>query len=87
MDVEYKKKFYNLKYGKCYLIDEKENLYLIYADKYFNHYIVCTYIEPKSNAMMNQEFFPTLEEAREYFKVKIKGLIFYERIILFTTSK
>lgn len=23
MDFEYKKEFYNLKYGKCYLIDEK----------------------------------------------------------------
>ena len=46
MDFEYKKEFYNLKYGKCYLIDEKENLYLIYADKCFSHYIVCTYIEP-----------------------------------------
>ena len=28
MDFEFKEEFYNLKYGKCYLIDEKENLYL-----------------------------------------------------------
>ena len=70
MDFEYKKEFHNLKYGKCYLIDEKENLYLIYADKGFNHYIVCTYIEPNSNAMMNQEFFPTIEDARKNFNDK-----------------
>ena len=70
MDFDYKKEFYNLKYGKCYLIEDKENLYLIYADKCLNHYIVCTYIEPNSNAMMNQEFFPTLEDARKYFKDK-----------------
>ena len=70
MDFDYKKEFYNLKYGKCYLIDEKEKLYLIYANNCFNHYIVCTYIEPNSNAMMNEEFFPTLEDARKYFKDK-----------------
>ena len=37
MDFEIKREFYNLKYGKCYLIDEKEKLYLVYADKCFNH--------------------------------------------------
>jgi hypothetical protein len=67
MEFEYKKEFYNLKYGKCYLIDEKESLYLVYADKCFHHYIVCTYIEENSNAMMNQEFFSTLEDAQKYF--------------------
>ena len=41
-----------------------------YKNKCFNHYIVCTYIEPNSNAMMNQEFFPTLESARKYFNDK-----------------
>lgn len=70
MDVEYKKEFYNLKYDKCYIIDEKENLYLIYADKCFNHYIVCTNTLANSNAMMNQKFFPTLEDARKYFNDK-----------------
>lgn len=70
MDFEKKQEFYNLKYGKCYLIDKKGNLYLIYVDKCFNHYIVYTYIEPNSNAMMNQEFFPTLEDARKYFNEK-----------------
>lgn len=70
MDFEYKKEFYNLKYGKCYLIDEKENLYLVYADNCSHHYIVCSYIEPNSNAMMNQEFFLTLEEARKHFDKK-----------------
>ena len=63
-----KKDFYNLKYGKCHLIKKKKNLYLVYVDKCFNHYIVCNYIEPNSNAMMNQEFFSTLKEAKRYFK-------------------
>lgn len=34
MDFEYKREFYNLKYGKCHLIDEKENLYLIEVVRY-----------------------------------------------------
>lgn len=70
MNFEYKREFYNLKYGKCYIIDETENMYLVHADKYFNHFIVCTYIDPNSNAMMNQEFFSTLEDARKYFDKK-----------------
>jgi len=69
MDFEYKNEFYNLKYGKCYLIEEKENLYLIYADKCFNHYIVCNYIDDMGT-MMNLNFFETLDEAKKFFDKK-----------------
>jgi hypothetical protein len=69
MEFEYKKEFRNLQYDKCYLIDEKENYYLVYADKYFNHYIVCNYIDDMGT-MMNQEFFETLDEAIKYFNDK-----------------
>ena len=40
-----KKEFYNLKYGKCKLLDEKKDLYLVYAENCELHYIVCTYID------------------------------------------
>ena len=70
MEFKMKQEFYNLKYGKCYLLKKAKDLYLVYADKCFNHYIVCTYIEPNSKAMMNQEFFSTFEEAQKYFNEK-----------------
>jgi hypothetical protein len=69
MEFEYKKEFRNLQYGKCYLIDEKGNHYLVYADKCFNHYIVCNYIDDMGT-MMNQEFFETLDDAIKYFNDK-----------------
>ena len=40
-----KKEFYNLKYGKCKLLDKKKDLYLVYAENCELHYIVCTYID------------------------------------------
>lgn len=61
-----KKKFYNLKYGKCKLLDEKKELYLVYAEKCELHYIVCTYID-NMVTMMGQEFFETLNQAKLYF--------------------
>lgn len=61
-----KKEFYNLKYGKCKLLDEKKDLYLVYAEKCELHYIVCTYID-NMGAMMGQEFFETLKQAKLYF--------------------
>lgn len=50
-----KKEFYNLKYGKCKLLDEKKALYLVYAENCELHYIVCTYID-NMGTMMGQEF-------------------------------
>lgn len=61
-----KKEFYNLKYGKCKLLDEKKDLYLVYAEKCELHYIVCTYID-NMGTMMSQEFFETLNQATLYF--------------------
>ena len=61
-----KKEFYNLKYGKCKLLDEKKGLYLVYAENCKLHYIVCTYID-NMGTMMSQEFFETLNQATLYF--------------------
>lgn len=61
-----KKEFYNLKYGKCKLLDEKKDLYLVYAEKCELHYIVCNYID-NMGTMMGQEFFETLNQAKLYF--------------------
>ena len=33
-----KKEFYNLKYGKCKLLDKKKDLYLVYAENW--NYII-----------------------------------------------
>lgn len=67
-----KKEFYNIKYGKCNLLDKENNLYLVRAKKCDLHYIVCTYIDD-IGTMMGQEFFETLEQAKEYFD-KNKGV-------------
>ena len=61
-----KKEFYNLKYGKCKLLDEKKDLYLVHAENCELHYIVCTYID-NMGTMMSQEFFETLNQATLYF--------------------
>lgn len=61
-----KKEFYNLKYGKCKLLDEKKDLYLVYAENCELHYIVCTYID-NMGTMTGQEFFETLNQAKLYF--------------------
>lgn len=61
-----KKEFYNLKYGKCKLLDEKKDLYLVYAENCELHYIVCIYID-NMGTMMGQEFFETLNQAKLYF--------------------
>ena len=61
-----KKEFYNLKYGKCKLLDEKKDLYLVYAEKSELHYIVCTYID-YMGTMIGQEFFEILNQAKLYF--------------------
>ena len=44
-----KKEFYNLKYGKCKLLDKKKDLYLVYAENCELHYIVCIYIDNMGN--------------------------------------
>ena len=61
-----KKEFYNLKYGKCKLLDEKKDLYLVYAENCELHYIVCTYIY-NMGTMMGQNFFEKLNQATLYF--------------------
>ncbi len=61
-----KKEFYNLKYGKCKLLDEKKDLYLVYAENCELHYIVCAYID-NMETMMGQEFFEILNQAKLYF--------------------
>jgi hypothetical protein len=61
-----KKEFYNLKYGKCKLLDEKKDLYLVYAENCELHYIVCIYID-NMGTMMGQEFFEKLNQAKLYF--------------------
>lgn len=61
-----KKEFYNLKYGKCKLLDKKKDLYLVYAENCELHYIFCTYID-NMGTMMGQEFFETLNQATLYF--------------------
>ncbi len=53
-----KKEFYNIKYGKCNLLDKENNLYLVHAEKCDLHYIACTYIDDMGT-MMGQEFFET----------------------------
>ena len=80
MEFKMKQEFYNLKYGKCYLLKRAKDLYLVYADKCFNHYIVCTYIEPNSKAMMIQEFFSTVnDKIRMYKKRKIRMYSFVHK--------
>ena len=61
-----KKEFYNLKYGKCKLLDEKKDLYLVYAENCELHYIVCIYID-NMGTMMGQNFFKKLNQATLYF--------------------
>ena len=61
-----KKEFYNLKSGKCKLLDEKKDLYLVYAENCELHYIVCTYID-NMGTMIGQNFFETLNQAKLYF--------------------
>ena len=61
-----KKEFYNLKYGKCKLLDKKKDLYLVYAENCELHYIACTYID-NMGTMMGQEFFEKLNQAKLYF--------------------
>ena len=48
------------------LLDEKKDLYLVYAEKCELHYIVCNYID-NMGTMMGQEFFETLNQATLYF--------------------
>ena len=69
MKVEYQKEFYNLYYKECYIIDEHEGNYLVYATKCFKPSIVCNYLDA-DGAMLGQEFFDTLEDARECFEEK-----------------
>ena len=56
MKVEYQKEFYNLYYKECYIIDEHEGNYLVYATKCFKPSIVCNYLDA-DGAMLGQEFF------------------------------
>ncbi len=70
MKNKYIKEFNNLKYGKCYLLAERKNWYLVSATNCpNNNYIVCTYID-NMGTMMGQHFFGTVEKAQEYFNKK-----------------
>lgn len=69
MKLEGYKKIYNLYYGYCYILKEKENCYLVYVEKNQQHYIVCTYIDT-NNALMGQKFFDNLEDAENCFEEK-----------------
>lgn len=66
MNLEYKKKIYNLLLGYCYILNEKKDCYLIYAENSQLKYIVCDYIDTTS-AFVGQKFFRTLEETTKYF--------------------
>lgn len=67
MDFEYICEFDNLAYGKCYLIDKKENKYLVYSPfGYLKSYIVCSYMDDMGT-MVGQNFFETLDEAKAFF--------------------
>ncbi len=65
------RKFYNLKYGKCYLLGKKNGYYFVWADKCFNHYIVCDYMD-SMGTMMNQEFFKSFFKAYKFYRNKVK---------------
>ena len=60
------KEFYNLRYGKCFILEKKENLFLVLVTKNFRKYIVCKKIDPMG-ALLNQEFFEDYESAKEYY--------------------
>ena len=60
------KEFYNIKYGKCNLLDRENNLYLVYVEICDLHFIVCTYIDDRGT-MIGQDFFEALTQAIEYF--------------------
>ena len=66
MNLEAEKKIYNLLLGYCYILNEKKDWYLIYAENSQLKYIVCDYIDTTS-AFVGQKFFRTLEEATKYF--------------------
>lgn len=66
MNLEDKKKIYNLLLGYCYILNEKKDCYLIYAENSQLKYIVCDYIDT-SGAFVGQKFFGNLEEATKYF--------------------
>ncbi len=67
MLLKLKKNFYNLKYGKCYILQKRDSKYLLYVPNYQNSYIVCDYIGT-DNALIGQHFFTTLKEANHYYK-------------------
>lgn len=52
-----KKEFYNIKYGKCNLLDKDNNWYLVYAEKCDLHYIVCSYIDDMGTRLIGNSNF------------------------------
>ncbi len=67
----FKKKFYNLQFGKCYLLSEKKGFYLVWVDKYFMHYVVCDFMDDMGT-MMDMEFFKNFWQAYKHFRKKTK---------------
>ena len=54
--MEIKNAFNNLKYGKCYILEKNEQLFLVYVSNNYRKYIVCKSID-NMGAMLNQNFF------------------------------
>ncbi len=71
--------FYNLYYGKCIILFQFNDYYLVKVSKcIFNYkYIVCSYIDI-TGALMNQNFFDKFFPAFKFLifrNLKIKGSI------------
>lgn len=71
MKLKKRNKFYNLKYGWCYLLKKKYKTYFVYAPNVSMPYIVSDYLD-SIGAMIGQNFFNTYKEAYQYFKTKGK---------------
>lgn len=65
------KKFFNLKYGECFLLAESEDLYFVYteATKAIGSYIVCTHID-SMDTLIGQTFFKNFVDAYKFYNSK-----------------
>lgn len=64
------KEFYNLKYGKCFILEQDEKLFLVLVSKNFRKYIVCKNID-EMGALIDQQFFDDYLSAKEYYDKKL----------------
>lgn len=65
-----KKSFYNLKYGKCHILEASENLYLVVVVKNYNKFIVCSSIG-EMGELLNQYFFEDYKTAKMFYDMKL----------------